>query len=423
MSSFIKRAKLVLADKALRRRILITFALLALFRIVAAIPLPGVDTARLHDVLTGNSFLGFLNIFSGGGLTTLSVFMLGVGPYITASIMLQLGTAVVPRLKEMYQEEGEIGRRKFAQWGRVLSIPLAVLQAIALLALLNSQGILANLTFFEQSLNVLVAVAGAVLLMWLGEQITDYGIGNGMSLIIFAGIVAGLPTAFSQVYLTYSAVQLPLYLGFTLLAAVIIAGIVYVAEAERPIPVTYAKQVRGGTQSGGIQTYLPIRINQAGVLPIIFAISVLLFPQFIANILAAFPAELAQTISRFLLSIVQNSAVYAVAYFVLVIFFTYFYMAINFEPEKMAENLQKSGAFIPGIRPGHSTAVYLANVSGRLTLAGALFLGVIAVLPLIMQAVTGNATLAIGGTGLLIMVSVVLELVKQLEAQATMREY
>ncbi|MDP3988663.1 MAG: preprotein translocase subunit SecY [bacterium] len=423
MSTFWKRTKLVFSDATLRRRIFITLAILALFRIIAAIPLPGVDVLRLQEVLTGSSFLGFLNIFSGGGLATLSIFMLGVGPYITASIIFQLVAVVFPRLKELQQEEGEAGRRKFAQYSRLCSVPLAIVQAIALLALLSSQGILVDLTLFDQVVNVIVATAGSLLLMWMGEQITEYGVGNGVSLIIFAGIVAGVPTVISQLYLTFSVAQLPLYLGFILVAAVIVAGIVYVTEAERPVPITYAKQVRGVKQLGGVQTYLPIRVNQAGVLPIIFALSVLLFPQILAGFLAQIQNTIALTVAEFLVFIVSNNIVYSIAYFVMVFLFTFFYVSINFDPEKVAENLQKSGAFVPGIRPGPPTAEYLGAVSSRLTLIGALFLGAIAVLPLVMQAITGNPMLAIGGTGLLIAVSVVLELVKQLDAQVTMREY
>jgi len=423
MGTFWKRAKLVLSDTTLRRRIFITFFILALFRIVAAIPLPGVDVLRLQSVLADNSFLGFLNIFSGGGLSTLSIFMLGVGPYITSSIILQLMAVIFPRLKELQQEEGEAGRRTFAQYSRLLSVPLAVVQAIALLALLGSQGILIDLTFFDQGMNVIVATAGSLLLMWMGEQISEYGVGNGLSLIIFAGIVVGMPTVISQLYLTFAVAQLPLYLGFILVAAVIVAGIVCVAEAERPIPVTYAKQVRGVKQVGGVQTYLPLRVNQAGVLPIIFALSVLLFPQIAASFLTQIPNEIALTIADFLVFIVSNNIVYSTTYFLMVFLFTFFYVSINFDPEKVAENLQKSGAFVPGIRPGKNTAEYLATITARLTLVGALFLGAIAVLPLVMQAITGNAILAIGGTGLLIVVSVILELVKQLDAQVTMREY
>ena len=423
MAEFIKRTRLIFADTNLRRRVLITLAILALFRIISAIPLPGVDALRLEAALSGDTLLGFLNIFSGGGLNTLSIFMLGVGPYITASIIMQLVSFVVPQLKEKYQENGEIGRKQFAQHSRFFSVPLAVVQAIALLTLLGSQGILLDLTFFEQAMNITVATAGSVFLMWMGEQITDYGVGNGVSLIIFAGIVASVPTVFSQLFLTFTAAQLPLYLGFGIIAAIIIAGIVYVSEAERPIPVTYAKQVRGLKQAGGVQTYLPIRVNQSGVMPIIFGISVLVFPQIVAGFLTQINNSVAATIADFLVFLTSNTIVYGIGYFVLVFGFTYLYTAINFDPEKIAENLQKGGAFVPGIRPGRPTAEYLSNVTSRLTLVGAIFLGIIAILPLVMQAVTGNPVLAIGGTGLLIVVSVVLELVKQLDAQATMREY
>jgi preprotein translocase subunit SecY len=423
MDSFYTKLKLVLADSSLRMRLLFVLGAFALFRLGASIPIPGVNTDALTSFLSGNQFLGLLNIFSGGGLSNLSILMLGVGPYITASIIMQLLTMIFPAVKEMYQEEGEAGRRKMAQYSRLLTVPLAALQAFSLLMILEQQGIFVDVTMVDRLLNVLVVVAGAIFLMWLGELITEYGIGNGMSLIIFAGIVSSLPSNLSRVLLTFDLASLPIYLGFAVLGIIVIAGIVFITEAERPIPVTYARQMRGGSSYGGSSSYLPIRVNNAGVMPIIFALSILLFPQLLANFMKitnnAFLVGIADSITTTL----ANQLVYGALYFVLVIVFTYFYSAVTFDPKKMAENLQKGGAFIPGIRPGAATVDYVGTILMRLTFIGALFLAVVAVLPIIMQEVTGIATLTLGGTSLLIVVSVAIDFVKKLSAQATMREY
>lgn len=418
-----RKIKLVVKDRNLRKRILFVLGALVFFRALASIPIPGVDMVRLNEFFANNQFLGLLNMFSGGGLSSLSIVMLGVSPYITASIIMQLMTMMIPRLKEMYHEEGEAGKKKFSQYSRLLTIPLAFIQGYGFLRLLQSQQIVANLGSFDLFTNIIVIVAGSILLMWIGELITEYGIGNGVSLIIFAGIVASLPTSLSQLYFAFEISQLPVLLGALAAAVAIIYIIVVITEAERPIPINYAKRVRGSKVYGGISTYLPLRVNQAGVIPIIFAMSILLFPQMILNFLVNVDNALVQKISEFVLSVLSNSWLYAVMYFLLVFFFTYFYTAITFDPDAISTNLQKSGAFIPGVRPGERTAEYLGKVLTRITLVGAIFLGVIAVLPLIMQAITGIAALAIGGTALLIVVSVVLDLVKKIDAQVSMREY
>jgi len=417
------KIKRIAKDKTLRNRILFVIAMLVLFRLLANIPIPGVDPLALEQFFSNNQFLGLLNIFSGGGLVNLSIIMLGVTPYITASIIMQLLTIISPKMKEMYQEEGEAGRRKFAQWSRLLTVPLAAVQGFGFLVLLQRNGVLGSLTGFDTLTNLIVIIAGALLLTWIGELTSEFGIGNGVSIVIFAGIVAGLPTAIRQLVFTYTPDQLPTYIAFAAAALLIIFGVVIVTEAERPIPVTYAKQVRGNRMYGGVSTYLPIRVNQAGVIPIIFALSILLFPQMIVNFLANAQSLVIQKISGFVLGILNNIWIYALLYFVLVFLFTYFYTAITFDPETISKNLQKGGAFIPGVRPGRSTMDYLGKVITRLTLVGAIFLGIIAVLPLLMQALTGLATIAIGGTGLLIVVSVVLDLVKKIDAQVAMREY
>jgi len=423
LNNFFNKIKLVFEDRTLSRRILFVVMILLLFRLGANIPIPGVNVAELENLFAGNQFLGLLNVFSGGGLSNISILMLGVGPYITASIIMQLLTMMFPALKELYHESGEEGRRKFTQFSRLLTVPLALLQGYGLLALLQGQGVVFDLTFAQTAVNVVVIATGSIILMWLGELINEYGIGNGVSLLIFAGIVAGIPAAIGQLAVNYAASQIPIYLAFVVAAILIVAGVILVTEAERPIPVTYAKQVRGNRVYGGLSTYLPIRVNQAGVMPIIFALSILLFPQMLINFLSGVDNATVKTIADSLLAVLNNTWVYAILYFVLVFVFTYFYSAITFDPEAISHNLQKSGAFIPGIRPGEPTARHISKIVTRLTLVGALFLGLVAMLPLIMQAVTGLAALAIGGTALLIVVSVALDFVKQVDAQTTLREY
>ena len=424
MNNFFSKVKIIWNDRALRNRIFVMLALLVVFRLLATIPVPGVDPARLSQFLANNQFFGVLNLFSGGGLSTLSIIMLGVGPYITASIIMQLLTMMSTRLKTISQEEGEAGRKKFAQYSRILAIPLALLQGFGLLLLLEKQGIFPNLAPVMFITSLVVVTAGSMFLMWLGEVMTEFGVSNGISVIIFAGIIAALPTHISQALFTFSVAQLPYFILFIVLGLALITGVVMITEAERPIPVTYARQTRGGTGGGSVQTYVPLRVNQAGVIPIIFALSILLLPQLVGNLLTSFAHNshllaLGHSLSNFQ----QTSWLYAVIYFVLVFAFTYFYTAVTFDPQQMSENLQKGGAFIPGIRPGQSTEQYLAKVVSRITLVGALFLGVIAVLPLIVRAITGITSIALGGTALLIVVSVILDLIKKVDAQISMHEY
>jgi len=415
--------RLVFTDNVLRRRILFVFGGLVLFRLLAVIPIPGIDALRLEGFLSSNQLLGLLDIFSGGGLSNLSIVMLGVAPYITASIIMQLLTIMSPKLKALYQEEGEAGRKKFTQYSRLLTVPLAILQAIGFLLLLGQQGILPDAGLFIFVTSVVVVAGGSILLMWVGELITEFGIGNGVSIIIFAGIVAQLPTILSQAVFTFDPSQIPLYLAFIVIAVVITLSVVVITEAERPIPITYARRVRGMKVYGGISTYLPLRVNQAGVIPIIFALSLLLFPQLVLNFLSTTATGGLASISSFLLGVLANQWVYGALYFLLVFLFTYFYTAVTFDPHSIATNLQKNGAFIPGVRPGQTTAQYVGNILTRITLVGALFLGFIAILPIGMQAVTGLQALTIGGTALLIAVSVILDLVRRIDAQISMREY
>ncbi|MCC7004319.1 preprotein translocase subunit SecY [Candidatus Nomurabacteria bacterium] len=423
MNAFIQKLTLIAKDKTLRSRALFVLGMFVVFRLLATIPIPGVDALKLQEFFTNNQFFGLIDIFSGGGLSSLSIVMLGVGPYITGSIIMQLLTMMSEKLKALYHEEGEAGRRKFAQYSRLLTVPLALIQAFGFIVLLQKQGIMPEIGVFGMMVNVIVISAGSMLLMWIGELITEFGIGNGVSLIIFAGIVARIPTQLKQMIYSFDIAQLPLYLVFITLAFLIIWGVVIVTEAERPIPITYAKRVRGMKVYGGISTYLPLRVNQAGVIPIIFALSILLFPQMIFQFLVASQVGWVNDVSQRVLDFLSNSWFHGGLYFILVFLFTYFYTAVSFDPNAISTNLQKNGAFIPGVRPGVSTSEYIAKILTRITMIGALFLGFIAVLPMIMQGMTGMTSVSIGGTALLIAVSVVIDLVKKIEGQLSMREY
>ncbi|MEI7777642.1 MAG: preprotein translocase subunit SecY [bacterium] len=423
MTKFIEKIRAVWTDKGLRGRMLFVFGILIVTRLLASIPIPNIDQNQLAAFLRNNQFIGLLNVFSGGGLSTLSIAMLAVGPFITATIIMQLLTMMSSKLKEMSQNEGEAGRRKINQYSRLLTIPLALVQAFGFLILLQRQGIVPSLMVFKLITDVVVIMSGSVLMMWLGELITEFGVGNGVSLIIFAGIVARLPLSISQALFSFDVGQLPMYLAFLVAVVFIIYAVVLVNEAERPVQVTYAKRVRGNKVYGGVSTYLPLRLNQAGVIPIIFALSILLIPQFLFNILATMKNAMISGISHSILNFLSNQLFYGICYFVLVFLFTYFYTAVTFDPEMISTNLQKNGAFIPGVRPGAPTSAHLTKILLRITFVGALFLGLIAVLPLILKAITGITSLAIGGTALLIVVSVVLDLVKKIDAQLSAREY
>lgn len=410
--------------KELRGKILFVIVMFIVFRLAAAIPVPGVNQDQLRNFFESNQFFGLLNLFSGGGLSSISIVMLGVGPYITASIIMQLLTMIVPRLEQIYKEEGEAGRQKFNQWTRWATVPLAAMQAFGMISLLRSQNILGTISSFEMFSIVTVSVAGTVFLMWLGELITEKKIGNGVSLIIFAGIVAGLPSALSRLSATFDSAQLFMYLLLAAVGVTAIAGVIIMTEGQRNIPVSYAKRIRGNRMYGGSSTHLPLRVNQAGVIPIIFAMSIMLFPGMIANFLSSVSNQTVANIAKSVGTLFQNQIFYSSLYFILVVAFTYFYTAVVFDPYKISENLQKQGGYIPGIRPGRTTAEYLYQIINRITLSGALFLGLIAVLPFVVQGFFPSMTaISIGGTGLLIVVSVVIESMKQIESQLIMREY
>lgn len=407
----------------LRRRVIITLGLLLLFRLAANVPLPDVDLDRIRTLLSSNQFLGILNVFAGNTLSNLSIAMLGVGPYITATIIMQLLTMIYPRLKEIYYEEGEAGRAKFNQYARYLTIPLAVLQAFGFLKFLQAQQIIFFVGLYPLFRDVIIVTAGTMFIMWLGELITEQKLANGTSLIIFSGIVAGAPQLLRQITVGFNIAQLNSYIILVLMSVLIIAGVVFVTEAERRVPLNFAKRVRGSKMYGGASTYLPIRVNQAGVMPIIFALSVLLFPVTIGQILAATGLTAFQGLADTVNRVFQNQGIFSSLYFLLVFGFTYFYTAITFEPHEMAQNFQKSGAFIPGIRPGQETAKFLQRLVSRVTLFGAAFLGLIAVLPNITQSLTGLQFAGIGGTSILILVAVALESIKQVEAELSVRRY
>ena len=423
INTFFRKLVIIFTDHSIRNRVLFILGALVVFRALANIPIPGVDQVVLAQFFADNEFLGLLNIFSGGGLANLSIVMLGVGPFITASIIMQLMTVMSPKVKSLQSQEGEAGRAKFVQYSRMLTLPLAILQAFGFLTLLQNNGVLLPLSTFEFAVNVVLVVAGSMLLMWIGELVTEFGIGNGVSIIIFAGIVAIMPSTISQLLFAYEPTLLPLYITGAIVALLATYAVVFMTEAERPVPITYAKQSRSASTYGGSSSYLPLRLNQAGVIPIIFALSILLFPSMIINVLAgANFSNLAQieiAVNNFL----NNPLLYGSVYFILVFLFTFFYTAVTFDPENVAKNLQRNGGFVPGIRPGGQTAEYLGNVITRLTFVGASFLGLVAILPIGMQFATGITQLAIGGTALLIAVTVVLDLIRRLDAQASMREY
>lgn len=410
--------------KDLRSKILFIFGVFVIFRIMANIPIPGVDVANLKLFFEQFQIFGLLNVFTGGALEKLSIVMLGVGPYITATIILQLLTMIFPQLEEIYKEEGEKGRQKFNQYGRLLTVPLAVLQGYATLSLLARQNVIVITSPLVLLTSITTITAGTLLLMWLGELISERGIGEGVSLLILAGIVADFPANIRQIIFTWSPAQALSYIIFLLMAFLIIAGVVLINEARRNIPVSYAKRVRGNKIYGGSSTYLPLNVNPAGVVPIIFALSILLIPGVAANFLSGSGGAIGN-IARGASVFFQNPWVYGILYFLLVVLFTFFYTTVTFDPENISSNLQKMGGFIPGIRPGTSTSKFLSFTLNRILLVGALFLGAVAIMPSLVGGLTGVTTFSFltGGTSLLIMVSVVLESMRQVKAQVQMHEY
>jgi len=410
--------------RELRNKILFVLGIFAMVRVMANIPIPGINIENLKEIFEQFQVLGLLNIFTGGALERMSIIMLGLGPYITATIILQLLTMIFPQLEEMYKEEGEAGKRKFEQYGRILTLPLAFFQAFAMLSLFTRQGVIGELNFLAKISAIITVTAGSFLLMWMGELISEKGIGNGVSLLIFAGIIADFPRNVGQFIFTFEASMILSYLIFFFMSLLIIAGVTGVNEARRNIPVSYAKRVRGRMVYGGASTYLPLSVNPAGVIPIIFALSILTFPSMIANFLTGSEGFLGRA-AQAILNIFNNTWIYGGLYFLLIFLFTYFYTLITFEPDSIAENLKKMGGFVPGIRPGKSTAHFLNFILNRILPFGALFLALIALMPSIVQSITNITVFSflIGGTSLIIIVSVVLETIRQIQSQLEMREY
>jgi preprotein translocase subunit SecY len=410
----------------LRRKFFIVVGLIVLTRLLSSIPIPGVDTSQLGSFLSSNSAFSLLNIFTGGGLTNFSITMLGVGPFITASIIFQLLTLVIPSL-EALQKEGEFGRKKINQYTRLATIPLGLIQGYSTLVFLRSSQIIGDWTPWFLIFMLVIAIGGTLLLMWIGELISEQGLGNGMSIVIAVGIIATFPgTAGNALELYRSGASSQEYLqlgGFILMAATALFLIIFMNEGQRNIPVTYARRTQGTRTYGGVDTHLPIKVNATGVVPIIFAVSMVLFPSVIAKFLEQADSQRIRSIGTAITDFFNNQWYYAAVYFILVIAFTYFYAFIIFQPKQMAENLQKQGGYIPGTRPGEDTERYLYNVIQRLTFVGSIFLALIAVAPILGQKATGVSTLSLGGTSLLITVAVVLEIIRQVRAQIITRTY
>jgi len=416
--------KRIWKTKELRNSLFYILFALTIFRVAAHITVPGINPAGLAEFLNSNQFLGLLNVFSGGTLENFSIVAMGIAPYITSSIIFQLLGMIFPQIEEMQKEES--GRQKINRWTRLATVPLALVQGYGLISIFSQQGlggVLGSTASFDLSgFGLIVALismtAGTIFLMWIGELISERGVGNGISIMILAGIISGFPTFLQQVASTYTRDSLGDILLFVLLTLVTVVTVVIINEGQRNIPVQYA---RGG--AGKVMSHLPLRINMGGMIPIIFAIAIIVFPPLIAQFFLEARTEFLRNAATFVLQLFGNGVFYGVLYFLLVFTFTFFYASVVFKPEQVAENLQKQGGFIPGIRPGEQTANYLNWVKNRILLTGAVFLGGIAVLPLIVQAFTGQQNLVVGGASILIIVAVVIDMIKQIESQITMRQY
>ncbi|MBW7960336.1 preprotein translocase subunit SecY [Patescibacteria group bacterium] len=423
MKKIWEKIKSIFKDPEIKRKIYFTLFIFLAFRIFAFLPVPAIDLSRLRSLFSSNQFLSLLDIFSGGTLINFSVMALGLNPYINASIVLQLLTVMIPSLEQL-SKEGEYGRHKINQYTRFLTAPLTIIQSVGIFILLKNQNIIGALSPLEFFSFIFTMVAGTFILVWFGELISEYGMGNGISLLILAGIVGRLPVTLSKTASIFNREMIFNALIFVVLAIIVIASIVFINEAIRKIPVYYAKRIKGNRLYQGAANFLPLKLNQAGVIPIIFAVSFVLFPQLIGNFLVSLKNANMASIGRFLVNFFSPSGFfYNFFYFVLVIGFTYFYTIVVFNPQKISEEIQKHGGFIPGIRPGPATKRYLENILYKITSVGAVFLGVIAILPVLMSKITGVTSLVIGGTGILIVVSVILETFKTVEAQLVMRNY
>jgi preprotein translocase subunit SecY len=421
----------------LRVKILFTLGMLVIFRFIASIPIPNVDREGLRSYIESNQLLGMLNLFSGSGLTNFSIVALGVYPYITASIIMQLMTPIVPRLNELSME-GQQGRNRINQYTHWLTVPLALLQGYGQTLLFSQQvnpetggrliedfGLFNADTFLPTTAILLSMTAGTMLLVWIGELITENGIGNGISIIIFGGIIASMPGAVGSL-LTGSSFGENVIgtIFFLAIGLLTIVGIVLINEGQRRIPVHHAKRVRSGRVYGGTTTFIPLKVNSAGMIPLIFAVSIMVFPGMVASFLESSNREWLRDLAREIrLWLSPNTVPYNIVYFLMVVGFTYFYTMVVFQQQRIPDTLQRQGAFVPGVRPGRNTAAYLQRVLTRITLVGALFLGLVAVLPFIASRITGVQTLLLGATSLLIVVGVAIDTMRQLEAQLMMRNY
>lgn len=422
MNNILAPLRALFKIKDLRNRLIFTAFIIAVFRLVAHIPTPGIDLAALKGLFGSSAFLSLLDVFSGGTLTNFSVMALGLNPYINASIVIQMLGMVVPKLEEL-QKEGDYGRQKINQYTRLLTIPLCFLQGIALIMLMRGQGLTTTSDPLQLATIVFTLAAGTSLLVWLGEQLNEYGLGNGISLIIFVGIVSRLPVTAMQTFATIDQSQIFVYLIFLAFAVAAIYAIIRTGEAVREVPIQSAR--RGASNFvQSVSNHLPLKLNQAGVIPIIFAVSFMMIPGLLSRVLSGVSNPQISAVARFMsTALAPESIAYNVLYFVLVVAFCYFYTAVVFNPEKIAKDLRSSGSFIPGVRPGSNTVDYLNFVLNRITLVGASFLGLVAIFPSIISGITGITSIAIGGTGILIVVSVVLEILKTINSQLYMYSY
>lgn len=418
-----RKLKAIFATEQLRRKLGFTALIFLLYRFLAHIPVPAVNVAMLQSLFAGNQFLSLLNVFSGGTLSQFSLVAVGINPYITASIVLQLAGMVFPTIKEM-QKDGESGRAKLNQYTRLLSVPLAIAQSVSIIALLRSQSLVTTFEPLHLVAMVAALVAGALILMWLGELVTEYGIGNGISMVLFAGIVSQIPVAFAQTFSVIDSAQWVTIISFAAVVLGIIAMAVFMNEAVRKINIQHAKRMRGSRLYGGQTTHLPIKVNVAGVMPIIFAVTIMMVPSFASRFLVGSTNAQLVAVGQWLgMAFSSTSWIYMLVYFLIVFGFTYFSALIFFNAGDISEELKKSGAFVPGIRPGSPTKKFLEFVVTRITFAGAIFLGLLAIVPSLAQSLTGVQSLAIGGTSVLIVVSVVLETAKQVDSMLISQNY
>lgn len=423
MKKILEKIKSIFLDPDLKRKIYFTLFIFFVFRLFAFLPVPSINLEKLRALFAGSQFLSLLDIFSGGTLVNFSVMALGLNPYINASIILQLMTVIFPSLEQL-SKEGEYGRYKINQYTRFLTLPITIIQSIGIYVFLRNQNIISNLNFIEFLSFVLTITAGTFILVWFGELVSEYGLGNGISLLILAGIVGRLPVTLIRTLAVFNQEMIFNIIIFIILSLIVVSGIVFMNEAVRKIPVFYAKRIKGNRMYQAASNFLPLKLNQAGVIPIIFAVSFVLFPQLIGNFFINLKNQSLITIGKFLVNVFSPTGFfYNFIYFFLVVGFTYFYTIVIFNPQKISDEIQKNGGFIPGIRPGLATKEFLQNVLYKITSVGAIFLGIIAILPVIVSKITGINNLVIGGTGILIVVSVILETFKTVEAQLVMKNY